>query len=579
VGPGGFLAWFDTRVTAIRYELSQGAYAQARRRLEDLHVALAAGVESDLIRTRMQAVACEVAYHLGETEDARSGFESALGSFDRMNFRPEAWQVTRYLGWCADRLAAPGADRERLARESDRRLEELAATLSPEEKRVYLLNKWTVEERRLAADRPRVEQARNEASVARWVWPWSRFRFWREAHRFLETVQRYHEDRADRLFEKVNGEGRRRGRAAWFFWLLRHPRDRVTLSFLVFPDSVFVLRAGWFDLSCQTAPLTRVGVRNLVSAWHEAATARKEREASRVAAELSAELRLDDLLKNLPARVTRMTVAADDSLHGFPFAALPIDGKPLIDRFALTMALEHLPSPQPTSPRLRSAPVLPVGVSRGTSGPLPLPGTDLSVWLRELPGVAREMRYLREWLGPKSAQVIVMEQEEATKSAVRDALNRAGLFHAACHGVFVPDNPAASGLALLPDVPDPASGAPTMTLQTLTLAELSQQRLPNLQHATLSSCWGADSYALPGRWIVSLPEVLLRAGARSVLSNLWRVDDATVVSFVKAFYDRLAEHPRDRAVQLAQRRLRSDNPSPLEWAGYQLYGSYDVLNF
>ena len=74
----------------------------------------------------------------------------------------------------------------------------------------------------------------------------------------------------------------------------------------------------------------------------------------------------------------------DDALHGFPFAALPINGRPLVEDFAVSLAFDHTPPPATarrrttgearwrwSSPRQRSGP--PSGGGRIYRS---LPGTE-----------------------------------------------------------------------------------------------------------------------------------------------------------------------------------------------------------
>jgi CHAT domain-containing protein len=161
--------------------------------------------------------------------------------------------------------------------------------------------------------------------------------------------------------------------------------------------------------------------------------------------------------------------------------------------------------------------------------------------------------------------------EAVSKNVLLSRVPETSLVHVACHGTFEPDRPDCSGLVLISE-----SG----NKETLTLREISQLDLHRVIHVTLSSCWSADNFVLPGRWIISLPETLLRSGARSVLGCLWPVPDEFAEVFMEKFYRNLEHYPRDRALQLAQIEClrgnlkvitRETGPAPL-WAGFRLYG-------
>src|SRR5205814_6872282 len=50
---------------------------------------------------------------------------------------------------------------------------------------------------------------------------------------------------------------------------LWHTRRRATISFLVLPDRVLIIRRGWLALDFGVSPATRIEVRELVRRWHE----------------------------------------------------------------------------------------------------------------------------------------------------------------------------------------------------------------------------------------------------------------------------------------------------------------------
>ena len=134
--------------------------------------------------------------------------------------------------------------------------------------------------------------------------------------------------------------------------------------------------------------------------------------------------------------------------------------------------------------------------------------------------------------------------------------------HIACHGIFVPDDPSASGLKIYT----------AETHEVLSVSHLSGLDLRRVRHFALSSCWGADDYVSPGRYIVSLPETLLRAGVRTVLASLWPVTDGVARDFLPAYYGNLAKVSPAEALRLAQQTVRAGEytSSCAYWAGYRV---------
>jgi CHAT domain-containing protein len=214
------------------------------------------------------------------------------------------------------------------------------------------------------------------------------------------------------------------------------------------------------------------------------------------------------------------------------------------------------------SARRRAA--LTVGVSEGVEGYSPLPG------------VPAEIEQVKACWARYPLRPTTLMDAEAAKSEVISHISEAALLHVACHGVFESGQADRSGLVLIG-----ASGKADI----LSLRELSELDLAGLEHMTLSSCWSADVFSLPGRSIISLPETLWRSGAGSILGSLWPVDDAQAVSFTRVFYEYLHELPRDKALQRTQLDcLQGRLPgvesatAPIWWAGFSLFGDHSKLH-
>jgi CHAT domain-containing protein len=377
----------------------------------------------------------------------------------------------------------------------------------------------------------------------------------------------------------------------------------------VLPNRLLIIRSGFLSLSFDTKEVTRLKLRELVQRWHLAVcrgrpfdplTLPAQRERARhllaVAAaghapragygesleELGEELAEALSLPSVARWVRALTIVPDDSLHGFPFAAVRYRGRYLVERFALSLAFESGEG-RPAADTHGAGEALLVAVPQGASA-AELPGGPVDV--PALRGTVAELRKVRAWLTRKRGLRVRRLDgvaERATKETVLGRLPSAALFHAACHGFSNVERPEQAGLLLVPREGE---------VELLTLRELAGLDLPALQHVTLSSCWSADNFVLPGRWIISLPETFWRAGARSVLGSLWEVKDDVAVAFMKRFYRALDHHPRDQALQLTQlaclkRRLlprqpeshpiNSEAADAVNWAGYNLYGDYRHL--
>ena len=124
--------------------------------------------ESDLIRLRLQVLEGMVAYYRDDWAGAERLFTATCPGLRRLGLKPDLWQARRFQGWCAARLGRPAAECEALSRETHDLVTELADTLSPAQQVIYLVNKWTVEERRLAFDIERLKRAKAECQRGPW---------------------------------------------------------------------------------------------------------------------------------------------------------------------------------------------------------------------------------------------------------------------------------------------------------------------------------------------------------------------------------------------------------------------------
>jgi len=94
----------------------------------------------------------------------------------------------------------------------------------------------------------------------------------------------------------------------------------------------------------------------------------------------------------------------------------------------------------------------------------------------------------------------------------------------------------------------------------------------------LSACQTAMGGDIPGEGLKSLARGFLQAGARSVVSTLWKVDDSATAEFMDHFYQallvgRLPPGAALRTAQMALQRTKA-HQSPYYWAGFTLNGDW-----
>jgi CHAT domain-containing protein len=377
--------------------------------------------------------------------------------------------------------------------------------------------------------------------------------------------------------------------------------------------------------------------------------------------------------------VRTVIVSPDGDLNFLPWAALPGDepGSFLVERYAfgtIASARQLLAWGEPrqrrgaaggllalggvdfdAAGRAAGQPLLadarPTGSGRGfRSGPIdhdrpapPLRGTGV-----EALAVAALYRRANK---PHAGPVATLAGTDATKERVIRELVGRRYVHLATHGYFADErHPSALGAAsveqrlerrlfeqigrdeLVGWAPgllsglcfagynrppaDPASGGPDRGAVLMTAEEVEGLDLTGCELVVLSACETGLGRVAGGEGVMGLQRAFHVAGARSVIASLWRVDDASTLELMEAFYRHLwadglpqlealrraqldvLEHPervearrKELAVQIGGRDLGPSRPlpdggriatasgpsrsSPALWAGFVLSGAID----
>jgi len=153
---------------------------------------------------------------------------------------------------------------------------------------------------------------------------------------------------------------------------------------------------------------------------------------------------------------------------------------------------------------------------------------------------------------------VVVEGVDASPENVKKAMQNALYIHIACHGIQRPQRPLDSGLLLAPNQSDGnAEGPPVPAL--LTLGEIIRDvRLNGTQLVVLSACeTGLVNVEDRHEECLGLPAGFLCAGARTVISTLWKVDDIATWLFMRTFAREFAGGSNSlAALRKAQSELR-----------------------
>lgn len=250
------------------------------------------------------------------------------------------------------------------------------------------------------------------------------------------------------------------------------------------------------------------------------------------------------------AKVDTLVWVPDGPLRTVPLAALHDGERFVIERFAVaTTPGLLLTDPRPLDrPHLQ---LLLAGVSKPREG------------FPALPFVRAEIEKIGETFG---GQVLLDEDFQAGGMVERLDAGSFDVVHIASHGEFA----AEAGRSFV------LSGDGRLALDDIEEAvSVTRFRQRPVELLSLTAC---ETAADEPRSALGLAGVAVKAGARSALGTLWRVEDRATADLVSIFYRELSapDISRAEALRRAQRALLSDprTAHPGYWAPFLLISSW-----
>ena len=247
-------------------------------------------------------------------------------------------------------------------------------------------------------------------------------------------------------------------------------------------------------------------------------------------------------------KTKKLIIVPHGSLHYLPFAALSDGEEYLIDRFSIRM--------------LPSAGILiflQKRMNQEDRGALIFGNPKLDDPKYDLKFAQDEALAIGKII-PKSN---VLLRSEASKTNLQYYGSQYSVIHLAVHGVFDLDKPLNSALLLAADRNNDG------LLRASDLYNLSL----NADLVTLSACETALGKVATGDDVVGFTRGFLYAGARSLISSLWQVDDEATRDLMVNFYNNLSKMSKDEALRQAQLKVKKQYPPPYYWAAFLLTGS------
>jgi CHAT domain-containing protein/tetratricopeptide (TPR) repeat protein len=167
---------------------------------------------------------------------------------------------------------------------------------------------------------------------------------------------------------------------------------------------------------------------------------------------------------------------------------------------------------------------------------------------------------------PKTSRTLLLG-ENATETAFKQAADRQ-VIHLAVHATANETHPERAALILLSD---PAHGEDGF-LQTSEIVQLQMRA----ELVVLSACDTAVGPLEGQEGISTVSQAFLLAGARTVVSTLWSVEDESTLYLMKTFYAELNRNKRiPDALAAAKRsmlKIYGSRAVPFYWAGFTVEG-------
>jgi tetratricopeptide (TPR) repeat protein len=237
----------------------------------------------------------------------------------------------------------------------------------------------------------------------------------------------------------------------------------------------------------------------------------------------------------------KLIVVPHGPLHSIPFSALFDGERYLIDQAQVSLA--------------PSATIF--GFCQKLQKPSAGPLVAFGVPIENIPQTITEVEKVTALFPGAKKQI----GDSASLTAFFEQASQAQVLHIATHGAFRPDNPMFSGLR--------------MSDGWLAARDLVGLRL-QASLVVLSACETGLSGQDSGDEVMGLVRGFLYAGAPSLVTSLWPVQDQQTSQLMIAFYQHLkAGSSVAAALRSAQLEVRAEHPNPYYWSAFNLTGDPD----
>ncbi len=298
----------------------------------------------------------------------------------------------------------------------------------------------------------------------------------------------------------------------------------------------------------------------------------------------------------------RLIIVPDGKLHYFPIAALPFPNstahlpilmtnetvyEPSASTLALLMQNGKQISASPKDLLIFSDPIFsikderitPTGTEKQTQPETGILQTEKFRFAESLTSLARlsasqdEADAILQIIG-ESASTALGGAAATRERALDASISDYKIIHFATHGLINEERPELSGIVMSQFDETGQNLKGVVRLQDIYEMNLSADTV------VLSACNTGIGKEVKGEGLLSLNNAFLQAGAKTVVSSLWKVDDYAAQELMKNFYLELTTGSvtTSKALQRAQIKMwqSSRYKSPFYWAAFKVEGNFQT---
>ena len=186
---------------------------------------------------------------------------------------------------------------------------------------------------------------------------------------------------------------------------------------------------------------------------------------------------------------------------------------------------------------------------------------------RDLPSAAQEVKSLS-----KLFQAKPLVGRDAQKQVVLELLDKASIIHIAAHG-----EPNSGEIILAPNGSQGQSSSSCPTQESFLLTQEDIINISVKARLVVLCCCHTGQGKVTSEGVIGLARAFLAAGARSVLSTLWPINDAATKEFMEKLYKELCQEvPVCEALRRTKNTFQNHENQHFQsvkiWAPFTIYG-------